>query len=159
MKQPAIICIDILLEANQTALDFGGLQLSDVVGKPFWECYWWTISPITQTQLQAAIAQAVQGNFIRYEVDMLGENNRTATIDFSIKPIFDSSGKVEYLIVEGRDISDRKKAEEALLKAEQKYRSIVENALEGIFQTTPGDVILVLIAPQHCYTATTLLKS
>jgi PAS domain-containing protein len=90
---------------------------------------------------------------------VLGESNRTATIDFSIKPIFDASGKVEYLIVEGRDISDRKKAEEALLKAEQKYRSIVENALEGIFQTTPGDVILVLIAPQHCYTATTLLKS
>ncbi len=108
-----------------------------MVEKPFWECYWWTISPITQTQLQAAIAQAVQGNFIRYEVDILGESNRTATIDFSIKPIFDSSGKVEYLIVEGRDISDRKKAEEALLKAEQKYRSIVENALEGIFQTTP----------------------
>jgi PAS domain S-box-containing protein len=101
----------ILLEANQTALDFGGLQLSDVVGKPFWECYWWTISPITQAQLQAAVTQAVQGQFIRYEVDALGENNRTATLDFSIKPIFDASSKVEYLIVEGRDISDRKQAE------------------------------------------------
>ena len=124
----------ILLEANQTALDFGGLQLSDVVGKPLWSCYWWTISPITQTQLQAAIAQAVQGKFMRYEVDVLGESNRTATIDFSIKPIFDASGKVEYLIVEGRDISDRKLAQEALIQAEQKYRSIFENALEGIFQ-------------------------
>jgi PAS domain S-box-containing protein len=126
----------ILLEANQTALDFGGLQLSDVVGKPLWSCYWWTISPITQTQLQAAIAQAVQGKFMRYEVDVLGESNRTATIDFSIKPIFDASGKVEYLIVEGRDISDRKLAQEALIQAEQKYRSIFENALEGIFQCT-----------------------
>lgn len=101
----------ILLEANQTALDFGGLQLSDVVGKPVWECYWWTISPITQAQLQAAVTQAVQGQFIRYEVDVLGENNRTATLDFSIKPIFDASSKVEYLIIEGRDISDRKQAE------------------------------------------------
>jgi PAS domain S-box-containing protein len=126
----------ILLEANQTALDFGGLQLSDVVGKPVWECYWWTISPITQAQLQAAVTQAVQGQFIRYEVDALGENNRTATLDFSIKPIFDASGKVEYLIVEGRDISDRKRAQEALIQAEQKYRSIFENALEGIFQCT-----------------------
>ncbi len=67
---------------------------------------------------------------------MLGESNRTATIDFSIKPIFDASGKVEYLIVEGRDISDRKLAQEALIQAEQKYRSIFENALEGIFQCT-----------------------
>jgi adenylate cyclase len=101
----------ILIEANQTALDFGGLQLADVVGKPFWECYWWTISPQTQTHLKSAIIEAARGNFIRYEVDMLGADNRTATIDFSIKPIIDESGKAEYLIVEGRDISDRKKAE------------------------------------------------
>ena len=134
----------ILLEANQTALDFGGLQLEDVVGKPLWECYWLTISPDTQAELQAAIAQAVQGKFIRYEVDVLGAGNSTATIDFSIKPIVDESSKVEYLIVEGRDISDAyrqaaqlKLAQEALKQAEQKFRSIFENALEGIFQTTP----------------------
>lgn len=101
----------ILLEANKTALDFSGLQLADVVGKPFWECHWWMISRETQTQLQSAIKQALQGTFIRYEVDVLGVEHRTATIDFSIKPIVDESGQVEYLIVEGRDISDRKKAE------------------------------------------------
>jgi PAS domain S-box-containing protein len=133
----------IVLEANQTALDFGGLQLEDVAGKPLWECYWWTISPQTQTQLKSALKEATLGKFIRYEVDILGAGECVATIDFSIKPIFDESGNVEYLIVEGRDISDvynelrlRKKAQEALLKAEQKYRSIFENAQEGIFQTT-----------------------
>lgn len=35
-----------------------------------------------------------------------------------------------------RDITDRKKAEEALLRAEYKYRSLFENAIVGIFQTT-----------------------
>src|SRR5919199_1889366 len=126
----------IVLETNQTALLFGGLQLADVVGKPFWDCYWWTISHQTQTQLQSAIKEAAEGQFIRYEVDLLGAGKRLATIDFSIKPIFDESGNVDFLIVEGRDISDRKKAEEALIQAEQKYRSIFENAQEGIFQTT-----------------------
>lgn len=48
----------------------------------------------------------------------------------------DSSGKV--LGLEGfiTDITDRKQVEDALRQAEVKYRSIFENALEGIFQTT-----------------------
>ncbi|NJN86998.1 MAG: PAS domain S-box protein [Leptolyngbyaceae cyanobacterium SL_7_1] len=35
------------------------------------------------------------------------------------------------------DITDRKQAEQALQQAEQKYRGIFENALEGIYQSTP----------------------
>lgn len=113
----------ILLETNQTALDFGGLQLEDVVGKPLWDCYWWTVSPETQNQVKVAFEKAVGGEFIRYEIDILGADNRTATIDFSIKPILDESGIVEYLIIEGRDISDvyqelhlRQKAEAELIQ-------------------------------------------
>lgn len=41
-----------------------------------------------------------------------------------------------------RDVSERKKAENRLRVSEEKYRSIFENAIEGIFQTTPeGRVI------------------
>jgi PAS domain S-box-containing protein len=36
-----------------------------------------------------------------------------------------------------RNITEQKQAEEALRIAEENYRSIYENALEGIFQTTP----------------------
>lgn len=100
-----------LLEANQTALDFGGLRAADVVGRPFWECHWWTIAPATQAQLRTAIARAAQGEFVRYEVDVLGAEGRVVTIDFSIKPIFDAAGKVMLLIPEGRNITDRKQAE------------------------------------------------
>lgn len=45
-------------------------------------------------------------------------------------------GELTFLSVFG-DITDRKIAEDALRIAEANYRSIFENAVEGIFQTTP----------------------
>lgn len=43
-----------------------------------------------------------------------------------------------------RDITESKRAESALRKAEEKYRSIFENAVEGIFQIMPdGQIISV----------------
>jgi len=36
------------------------------------------------------------------------------TIDFSLQPIGSESGEVEYLLAEGRNITERKQAEEAL---------------------------------------------
>ena len=111
-----------MIEANQTALDFGGLNLEDVVGKPFWETAWWTISTATQDQLQTAIARAAQGEFIRYEVDVWDKDQQVITIDFSIKPIFDHNDTVVFLIPEGRDISEQ--------KAERLKRQQAENNLQ-----------------------------
>jgi PAS domain S-box-containing protein len=42
----------------------------------------------------------------------------------------------DYRLAVVRNITERKRAEEALRKAEQKYRDIFENAGEGIFQST-----------------------
>ena len=125
----------IALEVNQTALDFAGLKLEDVIGKPAWETYWWQISSATQLQLQQAVVRAAKGEFIRYEVDIWGKNKQVITIDFSLKPITDENGKVILLIPEGRDISDRVKAEAKLKASEAKFRAIFEQAAVGIAHT------------------------
>lgn len=116
----------ILLEANQTALDFAGLIPADVIGRPFWEARWWTQSPETQEQLRDAIIRAAQGEFVRYEVDVLGKAETVARIDFSLKPLRDESGQVTHLIPEGRDVTELRKAEVALQESEERFRSAFE---------------------------------
>ncbi|HIK03720.1 MAG TPA: PAS domain S-box protein [Trichormus sp. M33_DOE_039] len=106
-----------LLEANQTALNFGGLMYADVINRPFWETEWWTVGETTQNRLKAAIAQATSGQFFRAEFDVRGAENTQTTVDFSLKPVFDDTGKVVLLIAEGRDICERKQAETALHRA------------------------------------------
>ncbi|WP_293128595.1 PAS domain S-box protein [Microcoleus sp. bin38.metabat.b11b12b14.051] len=56
--------------------------------------------------------------------------------ELTISPVRDSSGIVTHFIGVQSDITDRFQAEEALKQAEANYRSIFENATEGIFQTT-----------------------
>ncbi|MEG4022452.1 EAL domain-containing protein [Microcoleus sp. S13C4] len=51
-------------------------------------------------------------------------------------PEMTKSGEVLGYLATLTDITDRKQAEFALQQAEEKYRSIFENAIEGIFQTT-----------------------
>lgn len=104
----------ILLEANQTSLAFGGFELEEVVGRPYWEAGWWAVSSEIQAQLQQAIAAAAQGEFVRYEVMVQGNDQQVITIDFSLRPIFDEQGQVVLLIPEGRDITQRKQMEEEL---------------------------------------------
>jgi len=126
----------IVLEVNQTALDFAGITREEVVGQLFWEAKWWTISPDTQAQLKSAIANAANGEFIRYEVDIWGRDNRVITIDFSLRPILDETGRVTVIISEGRDISEWKAALRERHKAEEALRSS-QDFLEKVANTVP----------------------
>ncbi len=120
-----------LLEANQTALNFGGLTRSHIVNRPFWEARWWTISPQTQDFLKSAVAEAARGKFVRYEVDLPGANDRIVTVDFSLKPILDGAGRVVHLIAEGRDITERKQMEAKLQKSHQHIATILESITDA----------------------------
>ncbi|MDQ2653617.1 MAG: PAS domain S-box protein [Chloroflexota bacterium] len=127
-----------LLEVNQTALDFAGLAPEDVIGRPFWEIPWWIHSAQTQERLRAVVRQAAQGKFIRYEVDLRGKGGAVARIDFSLKPLRDESGQVTYLIPEGRDITDVRTAEAALLESEERFRNAFELSPIGIALVAPN---------------------
>ncbi|MBD2164902.1 PAS domain S-box protein [Calothrix membranacea FACHB-236] len=123
----------IILEVNQTALDFRRLQLEDVINRPFWETEWWTFSPTVQDKLKQAIARAAQGEFIRYEVEILNADEQILTLDFSIRPVKDESGKVVMLIPEGRDINEHKKAQKALQESQILLQVVMDSLPIAIF--------------------------
>jgi PAS domain S-box-containing protein len=116
-----------LLEVNRAALEGGGLDLSDVEGKPFWECFWWGVSEETKATLKAAVARAAGGEFIRYDVEVYGRagGRETIIIDFSMIPVRDASGRVRYIVPEGRDITEKKAYEREVARKNTELQGLL----------------------------------
>jgi len=69
------------------------------------------------------------------------ERQASVFLDVTIFPIIDHNGKVTNAVIQHIDITTRKAAEEALRKSEDRYRTLVDNAAEGIFVIQNGKVV------------------
>lgn len=117
-----------VIEVNQPALDFGGCTMEEIRGQHLADTPWWSLSQEINEELRRSIKRAAEGAFIRYDVDVIGADDQVITIDFSIKPVIDESGDVLYLVVEGRDMTERLKLVEKIELKEKQLRKFVEQA-------------------------------
>ncbi len=127
-----------IIEANKTALDFVGLTIADVRGKPFWSTPWWSMSVEIQQRIKQAIHQAAQGEFVRFEVEHPGTENRLVTVDFSLTPLKDETGQVIMLIPEGRNINELKQTEANLDKSNRILQAISSIQSQFLTDAEPG---------------------
>lgn len=103
-----------LLEANATALAGVGTA-DDLRGRPLWDTPWFSL-PADAERMRAAVGEAAEGRVVRYE-DTLSGGDGDGTVhvlDLSIKPIRSAEGQVGQVLCEGRDITQRRRAEAAI---------------------------------------------
>ena len=121
-----------VIEINQAALEGAGIELDDVVGKPFWEARWWALSEDTRERVRVMVSQARTGQFVRCDIEIYGEarGNKTIIVDFSLTPIFDDDGKVAFLLPEGRNISEKIAIEAELTRKNSEVHAALEKLRE-----------------------------
>ncbi|WP_438000987.1 ATP-binding protein [Sorangium sp. So ce185] len=100
-------------ESNYASVRGAGVGLGQVHGVPFWDCRWWQGAPEAQERLKDAVRHAARGEFVRYDVEILGGNRgeEIITIDFNLKPVKDRQGNVVFMIAEGRDVTEQRRLE------------------------------------------------
>ena len=114
-----------LIEANRAPLEAAGIAASEVLGKKFWDTYWWSYSPEMQAQLRDWCNQVAGGEIVRSDVQVRMAGETRVWIDFQLTPLRDADGRITHLIPSGMDISARREAEAALRASEERFRAAV----------------------------------
>jgi two-component system sporulation sensor kinase C len=107
-----------VLEANRAALEFAGLALPAMRGRALWELPCWRGVSGQAGRIQADVAEALHGRSVRRELEVENRDGEALLLELSLSPIQDGSGQVTQLLVDGRDVTVRKRAEDVLREVE-----------------------------------------
>ena len=118
-----------LLDANATSLAGIKSQLQDVIGKPFWQTPWFAGTPGISELVRDAIPRVAAGDIVRQEIHVNLPQGGWRWFDFQMRPVRDSQNHVVAIVPEAVEVSERRRAEEALRQAQK---------MEGIGQLTGG---------------------
>ena len=120
-----------LIEANDSALAFAGVDREEVVGDKLWNAHWFGLSEEARQVARESVERAATGEFYRTELTVQGETG-TEVIDFSVRPITDDQGEVTLLIPEGRTITDIRRRQKHLGVLHRFLRHNLRNKLTVI---------------------------
>jgi PAS domain S-box-containing protein len=119
----------LMLDANAAALQAAAARRDEVVGRKLWETPWFARTPGMPELVKSAIATARGGKSFRAELNLRLPDDTTRTYDFAMHPVRDGSGRIIELMPEGSDITDLRRAEDALRQSRK---------MEAVGQLTSG---------------------
>ncbi len=121
--------------ANKMVEKITGILLKDIIGNPFLPLF-------TKESQQIAIdvyERTLNGESTEYELTF--KNGRIC--HFKNEPLKDENGKITGVFGIARDITERKEVKKALRESKERFRDLFNNALLGLYRTTPDGQILI----------------
>jgi PAS domain S-box-containing protein len=107
-----------LLDVTDAPLTSAGLDRHEVIGHLLWQTPWCRHSEDVQADLRRAVELTADGRFARFDVElMMGSGGSVSeTVDLVLRPLRGADGRVAFIVAEGRQVSDRKRAEERIAR-------------------------------------------
>jgi len=126
----------IILDINNTAANMIGLKKEKLVGKPLSEIKGVFSRDDMKKHLEA-IGKVVRGEKINdYESELIAKNDIRYRFLFSNDSIIEK-GEIKGILIRGRDVTQRQRAWDELVKLEEKYRVLAETSADGVLTIDP----------------------
>ncbi|MDB2657343.1 PAS domain-containing protein [Crocinitomicaceae bacterium] len=132
-----------ILEVNEPALQFAGITKEQVIGLKYWDAPWWALSSQARLNLRSAIQEASSGKSIRYDAEIVGDNDERIIIDFSLQPVRDENSEIIYIIPEGRNITEKVTLQKEIEANNQLHKAVQKLSNTGIWSVNLTDNRLV----------------
>jgi PAS domain S-box-containing protein len=124
-----------IIDINQKAVQLFGRSKEELFGKHFAKLG--AISPKDLPMIMKAFAQSLTSK--KHNLNVCIKDTRGQCIPLECSSSFiKASDKVTGVLVAARDVTERKKTEEALMESEDKFRSLVEGASVAIAVSDMG---------------------
>jgi len=120
----------VILDLNKSALKVLGYKKEELVGKSLKTIYAPEVLPKTRVLFPK---WRETGKLKDEELVIISKKGDRRTVLLSADAVKDRDGKILHSVSVQKDITDRKRAEEALRESEEKYRCLVESTEDSIY--------------------------
>ncbi|MBA2378325.1 MAG: PAS domain S-box protein, partial [Blastocatellia bacterium] len=119
-----------ILEMNKTGLDMIEAEsVDDLIGREAIEL----VAPECRDDFRAIVQQVFEGGNGRLEFEIVSLKGTRRWLEMHAAPLRDRSGDIQSLLGLSRDVTNRRKTNEALKKSEARFRELFENANDLVY--------------------------
>ncbi len=125
---------ETVVKINRKGCEVLGYAEEEVVGKNWFDNF---IPEGHRGEVKGVFNQMMDGEAVLveyYEYPVLTKGGQERLIDWRNSAFYDEKEKDFFGLSSGEDVTERKKAEEALMKSEARYRAFIANSSEGIWR-------------------------
>jgi PAS domain S-box-containing protein len=119
------------IDANQSLCDMLGYSRNEMIGKPPFDF----VDEVNRNIFTEQILLSKNTKHRVYEISLKRKNGINFSTLFNATSLIDKNGEYAGAFAFITDITEHKQAEQALRKSEEKHRTYIENAPDGLFIT------------------------
>lgn len=145
-----------IVEVNRSATRTAGLEAPDLIGTAMYDTYAWSKTTEIQDRIKDSIVRAAAGESSQFDIEARAIGDISIFVEYTIAPIRNSVGDIEFLIASAINITERKQNEiemaqlADLLEKERERLARIVNTLPGVVfegvspsETSQGGIIFM----------------